>query len=233
MEKHHLLISGTGRAGTTFLVQLFTQLGLQTGFRDSQDGIHSECNAGMEWPVEDIFKKSAPYVVKSPGISEHIERILTAPGVVIDFMIIPIRDLYASAESRRANARRAGNPKTAGGLWLTKKPRQQETALAVQFHHLVHTLTKHDVPVIWLHFPRLVKDEKYLYGKLKPALNDTDFTTFSQAFQAVSQPQLVHDYQEQPDGRSSWLKRLIAPARFRKYELRRAKNATDTSSTGH
>lgn len=213
MEKHHLLISGTGRAGTTFLVQLFTQLGLPTGFKNSQDGIHTECNAGMEWPVEDIFKKSAPYVMKSPGISEHIERILTTPGVVIDCMIIPIRDLYASAESRRANARRAGNPKTAGGLWMTKKPRRQEAALAIQLHYLVHALIKHDVPVIWLHFPRLVEDAEYLHDKLKPVLPGIDLESFSQAFKIVSRPELVHVFKQREAPKGSWFSRLIAAAR--------------------
>src|ERR1035441_6686184 len=109
MRKHHLLISGTGRAGTTFLVQLLTELGLDTGFASSTDGIHAAANAGMEWQIEEIFKKTAPYVVKSPALTEHISEVLQAPDVVVDYMIIPIRDLFASAESRRANARTAHN----------------------------------------------------------------------------------------------------------------------------
>jgi hypothetical protein len=182
---------------------------LDTGFRNSSDGLHPDgCNAGMEWQVADIFKGTAPYVVKSPAVSEHIGQILETPGVAVDFMIIPIRDLYASAESRRTNARRAHNVKTAGGLWLTKSPRQQETALALQFHHLVHALAKHDVPMIWLHFPRLVKDAEYLYGKLSPALPGKDFATFARAFQAVSRPELVHDFAAKPARRRSWLRRL-------------------------
>ena len=32
MAASHVVISGTGRAGTTFLVQLLTHLGLDTGF---------------------------------------------------------------------------------------------------------------------------------------------------------------------------------------------------------
>ncbi len=210
MSKHHLLISGTGRAGTTFLVQLLTELGLNTGFLNSTDGLHAECNAGMEWSVEDIFMETAPYVVKSPAVSEHIDKILETPGVVIDCMIIPVRDLHAAAESRRTNARRAGNVKTAGGLWLTKNPRKQETALALQFHHLVHALAKHDVPMIWLHFPRLVKDAEYLYGKLQAVLPGKDFAAFDRAFQAVSRPELVHDFKPKVTAGGSLLKRVNA-----------------------
>ncbi|MGO8710482.1 MAG: hypothetical protein ACLQUZ_00180 [Rhizomicrobium sp.] len=32
MSRHHVIISGTGRAGTTFLVQLLTALKLDTGY---------------------------------------------------------------------------------------------------------------------------------------------------------------------------------------------------------
>jgi hypothetical protein len=62
MSKHHVIISGTGRAGTTFLVQLLTELGLDTGFPDAHSQIFPNCNAGMEYDIRD---PKAPYIVKS------------------------------------------------------------------------------------------------------------------------------------------------------------------------
>src|SRR6516164_482379 len=35
-RRHHTIISGTGRAGTTFLVKLLTNLGLDTGYQKNQ-----------------------------------------------------------------------------------------------------------------------------------------------------------------------------------------------------
>ncbi len=210
MRKRHLLISGTGRAGTTFLVQLFTALGLDTGYADTKDGIHQSANAGMEWSVADIFNQTAPYVVKSPSLSEHIREVLAAHEVTIDFMIIPIRDLYSAAESRREISRHAKQRGAPGGLWLTKSPRRQEAALAIQFHHLVDALTEHDVPMIWLHFPRLVRDPEYLYHKLKPALPGKDFVEFVQAFRAVSRPELVHNFKLKSAAEMPLLRRLNA-----------------------
>lgn len=35
MTKSHTIIAGTGRAGTTLLVRLFTRMGMDTGFNDS------------------------------------------------------------------------------------------------------------------------------------------------------------------------------------------------------
>jgi hypothetical protein len=201
MGRHHLIISGTGRAGTTFLVQLFTELGLDTGFADSASGLLPDCHAGME---RDIRDKDAPYVVKSPALCEYLDEVLQTSEIVIDHALVPIRDLYSAAESRRDVSRRGprkrGNP---GGLWLTKNPRAQEAILAQQLHHLVHTLAKYDIPMIWLHFPRFVKDPDYLYQKIKPVLPSPDFESFTKAFRAVTRPELVHDFAPLREGQAS------------------------------
>ena len=191
MPKHHLIISGTGRAGTTFLVQLLTELGLDTGFPHANSGIHESSNAGMEWNIK---HHNAPYVVKNPALCKDLEDVLETGDVVVDCAIIPIRDLFASAESRRTVQRKVNKRDTPGGLILTSNPSDQEAVLAVQLHSLVHALAKHDVPMIWLYFPRLVKDPDYLYDKLKSVLPGQNAETFLRAFRAVSRPELVHDF---------------------------------------
>ena len=47
---HKLVITGTGRAGTTFLVQLLTELGLDTGYAPGggSEDYYEHCSAGME-----------------------------------------------------------------------------------------------------------------------------------------------------------------------------------------
>jgi hypothetical protein len=98
MSKHHIIISGTGRAGTTFLIQLFTVLGFHTGFTDLTSAISSTCNAGMEC---DISSADAPYIIKSPWLCDYLDDVLEGTDIVIDHAIIPIRHLYSAAESRR------------------------------------------------------------------------------------------------------------------------------------
>jgi len=210
MKKHHLIISGTGRAGTTFLVQLLTELGLDTGFSHANSDVNPHSNAGMEWNIKN---PNAPYIVKSPALGTDLEELLDAGSIAVDCAIIPIRDLYAAAESRRTVQRKVNERNVPGGLVLTENPREQEAVLATQLHRLVHTLAKHDVPMIWLHFPRLVQDATYLYGKLKSVLPDQNEETFSQAFRAVSQPQLVHVFEPKnvpaepaPTGLKKWFR---------------------------
>src|ERR1700733_11483236 len=96
----HLIIAGTGRAGTSFLVRYLTELGLDTTLARNGDRSdwNSEANAGLEdLPV---FDKDLPYVVKSPWISECIEQIVTDKQFKIDAFIVPVRDLVETATSR-------------------------------------------------------------------------------------------------------------------------------------
>ena len=61
MPRHPSIISETCRAGTIFLVQLLTELGLDTGFPKGQV-IDPNSRAGMELDIHDAH---APYIIKS------------------------------------------------------------------------------------------------------------------------------------------------------------------------
>ena len=194
--KRHVIISGTGRAGTTFLVQLFTKLGLDTGFADVTSAVSASCNAGMEW---DLRHPDAPYIVKSPWICDNLDEILEAGEVVIDHAIVPIRDLHDAAESRRNVVRRSGTTSESpdaihGGLWHTRQPEHQETVLAHQLYKLLFALAKHDIPTSLLHFPRIVRDPVHLWEKVRFLIPDADYRLFHRAFAEVSRPELVHDF---------------------------------------
>jgi hypothetical protein len=195
MTQHHIIISGTGRAGTTFLVQLLTELGLDTGFSNVRSQIDPNCNAGMEL---DIREPNAPYIIKSPWLCDYLDEVLKGGNVVADYAIVPVRDLYSAAQSRRDVASKADpslEPDSVpGGLWHTKEPGNQEMILTGQLYKLVYALAKYDVPIVLLLFPRFVNDPEYLYRKIGFALGDIKYDIFLKAFQVISQPELVHDF---------------------------------------
>jgi hypothetical protein len=195
MIRHHTIISGTGRAGTTFLVQLFTVLGLDTGFAGAASDINENCNAGMEW---DIRSEDAPYLIKSPWLCDYLDSVLSGGEIAIDCALIPVRDLFCAAESRRDVERRtdadlfpAGIP---GGLWHTDEPEKQESILTEQFYRILHTLTRHDIPTVLLDFPRIVRDPHYLFKKIGSVIHGMEFGTFVSAFHKVVRPELVHSF---------------------------------------
>ena len=125
--RHHAIITGTGRTGTSFLVHLFTRLGLDTGF--SLEQITSELNpiskAGLESNIRD---PNAPYIVKSPSISNYIDEILDNPEIEVDLVIIPIRDIEDAVSSRVKVSDE--NVKSKGAfrplVYLQKRPRLVE-----------------------------------------------------------------------------------------------------------
>ena len=156
MSRHHVIISGTGRAGTTFLVQLLTELKLDTGFSDPFAQVSENCNAGME---KDIRTPDAPYIVKSPWMCDYLDSFLDQEDVIIDYAIIPVRDLFSAAESRRvvaAQSPRGGKPNTVpGGLWDANIPEDQENILSKKLYSLIFTLVKYDIATLFLYSQNL------------------------------------------------------------------------------
>lgn len=196
MPRHHVIISGTGRAGTTFFVQLLTELGLETGFPKGQV-IDTKSHGGLELDIRDA---NAPYVIKSPWLCDYLDDVLQGGDIVIDHAFIPMRDLYEAAQSRRhVSSAEPSNPGAVpGGLWHTSKPEEQENVLTGQLYKLMYALAKHDVPVSLLLFPRLVKDPEYLYQKTRFLLADVGYDLFKETFQAISRPELVHNFTGAP-----------------------------------
>jgi hypothetical protein len=95
--ERHLVIAGTGRAGTSFLVRYLTELGLDTTLTRKGDAAawDGPANAGFEDLL--IAGRTLPYVVKSPWIGEYIEQILKEERFKIDAFIVPVRDLVEVA----------------------------------------------------------------------------------------------------------------------------------------
>ena len=71
-KRHHVIFTGTGRSGTTFIIALLTKLGLDTGYTGSNmdDNIDRYSHGGLEG---NIRQDNAPYIVKSPNMSNYID----------------------------------------------------------------------------------------------------------------------------------------------------------------
>ena len=106
MEK--ILITGTGRCGTTFLIKLFSFLGFNTGYnkKNYNDYIYPNCNSGMERKYNENY-----YILKNPTFINDIETILNDKSIKVKMVIIPIRNLKNSAMSR------VKHKYNKGGLW--------------------------------------------------------------------------------------------------------------------
>jgi hypothetical protein len=195
MMRSHVVISGTGRAGTTFLVQLLTHLGLNTGFDVNSMELYPMARAGLETDIRDA---GAPYVVKDPLLCDFLEEVL-ASSVRIEHAIIPVRRFDAAAASRAhvqklVTGNADGKDPVKGGLWDTDKADDQVALLRVKFTRLIEALVRHDIPITFVGYPRLIRDPDYLYAKLGFLLGDIDLALFRAVFARTARPEWVHQF---------------------------------------
>lgn len=185
-----IIITGTGRAGTTLLVQLLTELGLDTGYTPEtwRRDYNEHCAAGLE---HDLADRSAPQIVKNPAFCETLPDLLAHGRVKVEHAIIPVRALDHATFSR---IRVGGKGEIPGGLTGTREASGQKAALAENFHSLVHTLTVHDIPLTFLEFPRFARDAGYTRNKLRWLVGGIEPAVFDAAFARVARTDLIHDF---------------------------------------
>ena len=187
----HIIIAGTGRTGTTFLVQYLTELGLDTHVsRQGFGQMDANANAGLEDMPLVAAAETLPYVIKAPWIGECVDEILASPGIQIDAAILPVRDLVEAASSRIILELRALHQNapwmaqqfgktwenwavTSGGAIFSLNPVDQARILAVSFHRLIQRLVDARIPMLFLGFPRFVEDGDYLFEQLRSILPET------------------------------------------------------------
>ncbi len=205
----HILIGGTGRAGTTLLVQWFTALGFDTGFELEEALTRTDpiSHGGLEHSLARTLEAGTrlPYVAKSPWFGRKLRDYLDRDELKVKAAIVPMRDLTEAAESRRRVSQAAAEAgldagRHPGGLLGAKDPtldaRKQERQLARLFFDLVSALVAHDVPIYFLRFPDFARGRQDLYEALRPLLEAHGVTAgeAGDALRTVVRPDLIHEF---------------------------------------
>jgi hypothetical protein len=165
--KEKILITGTGRCGTTFLIKLFSFLEFNTGYTKEtyENFMHFNCNAGLERPYNADY-----YVLKNPKFIMNIENIIMDKSIKIKKVIIPIRDFVLSARSRVKHGDKNG------GLWNAHNEESQIIYYKDIMTNYLYYMVKFEIPTIFIDFDRMVNDKVYLYNKLKCIFDEKDIT---------------------------------------------------------
>jgi hypothetical protein len=219
-----IVITGTGRAGTTFLVAVLTDLGLDTGYRVGiAPNLHS---GGLEKNIE---RPGSPRVVKAPGLSTRLRSILERGTVEIEHVIIPVRDLDVAAASRVRVARYGRELGVRGGFTGTRRASHQRDVLANMFYELVYTVVAFDLPHTFLLFPRFTSDWQYTYDKLGFLAPDKTADDFKKVIEARYDPTQI---QETPLTRSERAQAaLLLPWTFARLGAERLRDAVRSRGT--
>lgn len=191
-----VFISGTGRAGTTLLVELLTELGLDTGFdgRNTEESYFPSARAGLEWDLDD---QNGPRFQKSPYLCDRLNDIINR-GEKIATVIVPVRNISDATKSRLkvqlATTGSQDGREVAGGLWSTNSASEQEAILRQKLTMLIEVAVANDVSITFLSFPKFASDSLYLYTKLLPVLGQIEFSEFEEAFRKTVNPSLISNF---------------------------------------
>ncbi len=160
-----VIITGTGIAATTFLMQVLTEMGLPTGYTPGDDP--------MEW--HDRRAQNLPLIIKRPQFCCDLNEWI-AEGLVVRYAIVPMRNLTEVADSRRRRSLKGG-PNANGGLVYTTIPEDQERVLAQKFYDLMLTIAQRNIPALILDYKRIAKADQ-LFDAINPVLSPL-FPTFT------------------------------------------------------
>lgn len=205
---HHVVITGTGRSGTTFLVELLTKLGLDTGFEPTNLVKHETARAGLE--INLIEATSPPYIIKDPAFGVYLDQVFQRNDLILDHIFIAVRDINAAAESRRYVEEHSNKDKyktggIPGGLTGTVDGKEQEIVLKDRIFELIYGLANTDCDLTLLKYPLMTQDPAYLFDKMSPILSGISFDRFCQVFNSVVNPALVNKFNEN-DTAGSYIK---------------------------
>ena len=192
-----IVITGTGRCGTSFLMHLFTALGFNTGYTLDECEQHlaqSGCNGGIEHSIgTERFERSD--FVKNPNWFYNP----TILNFDIDYIIIPFRKLIDVALSReKIGIDEYGGFHEGAYTW-----HDQMKIDAKAFFNFMEFVIEKELKIIFLDFPRITKDANYLYNKVIDSLfilshKNPDFIVddhrkhFKDVFNQIAKPEKVH-----------------------------------------
>ena len=166
-----VLITGTGRCGTTFLIKLFTFLGLDTGYTKAnyRKSVFNNCNSGMERSHKEkyTYLKNPTFLINMKDILSLYEKDL--------LVIIPIRSYEISSKSRLKHGLNNG------GLWNAKNLDEQINFYHKSIANYMLDVVKYDIDTIFLDFERMVCDKHYLFERLSRIMQfeNISFDVFS------------------------------------------------------
>ena len=185
-----ILITGTGRCGTTFLVALFTLLGMETGFtRETlKENIHNKTKGGLE-------EQPGKYkIAKNPGFIFMMEQYVLETKQVPKLVIIPVRHFTEATESRYKNTEEQGllndpmpkemsSSKGAGGLWNADTKEEQILFYNKCMAEYIQIMTRYGIPTKFVDFHHMTTSSLYLFKSLKDVIEpDVTYEKFQECY---------------------------------------------------
>eukprot|EP00963_Diacronema_lutheri_P011015 scaffold1301_cov363-Pavlova_lutheri.AAC.1 len=198
------IISGTGRAGTTFLVALLTLCGAPTGFDEkvvNKTVYGTAAHAGLEVAptihngVIVCTQNPRCEIFKQPGLADENRVVQWINATNLHTVIVPLRRMEDAARSREFQTKHHDPHR--GGFTHANSVPSQISYFEHSVTYLMWQLSRHlHIETIILSYPEHVLDWRYSYAKLLPVLNRYDITMelFKTMHAHLSRKSFVHSF---------------------------------------
>jgi len=183
-----VIITGTGRCGTTFLMLIYSYLEQGTGYdTNAESELNENCNAGLESRALENVR-----IHKSPHYFTNLGEVLCPhnnPTFIEDnnigTIIVPVRNFIHAARSREFVGVGVN-----GGIYAgTNVDDQMSHDLRSMSNFLEGYLT-HELPVCFLSFDKMISDPEYLFNKIKHTfIGDVTYESFLEAYNKADKQQ--------------------------------------------
>lgn len=182
-----IFITGPGRSGTSFLMQLLTRLGMDTGFEPYNERYSDVIRAGCELSLSFFHElEGAPKYIKGPTWAYYLKYMVVNQRADVEHVVMPLRDLTESAISRLDAGLQFMMDKEYVQLPGEHVVEVQENILAMLTGKVLEACYLYEIPLTLMSFPRLVQDEQYCYDKMSE-FAEVDRETFGDKWK-----ELVH-----------------------------------------
>lgn len=172
-------ITGTGRCGTTFLMIIFTKLGLNTGFNEYEERRIDKlpCNSGYESMDPDFD------IIKSPTF---LLRADTRYRIKNNYYVFILQRNFNEVTNSQKKFQRKD-----GGCIVIRNEETHANKLSKLQDDFIDWCIENKIDYKIIDFHVMIEQPRYLYDILQPTgvIDNIDFNTFKSAWEYASKQQ--------------------------------------------
>ena len=164
----NVIITGPGKSGGSLLMQLCTELGIDTGFSKGLKFKNNDAGGNYEKSLRgSSIVKPIPYLIKEPQMCADIDLRIKRLRLDVHHIYILLRRPGPEACALEFMRRGSGNPHRFEETLRSEDLKRVEKGMALRECQIVNLVAEMDYPHTLVSYPRFADDLDYTFLKVK------------------------------------------------------------------